>query len=560
MVSIQALNDLNLDSFGLFIEEFRDKMTGMMPSGVMKEASQVQNREWEIFKQEAFSVGKNLRREANLTAEFPVVMVPGVISTGLESWSVEDVGECSPEPHFRKRLWGSWNMLRAMFLDKPCWLKAIMLDPETGLDPPGFKLRAAQGFDATDFFVAGYWIWNKILENLAVIAYDPNMMHSAAYDWRLAYMDMERRDRYFTKMKLMIEERKGAIGKKTVLVGHSMGSQVIFWFFKWVESPEHGNGGKTWVNDYVEAYVDVSGSMLGTPKSIVALLSGEMRDTVQLNALAVYGLEKFFSRAERAAMLRTFPGLASMLPKGGDAVWGTAAGAIDDPENATATYGNFIQFQRPVSAMSARNLTVDDSIRFLFQQAPEWFGRKARENYSNGLARTAAEVRANDNDPTKWINPLEVALPHAPDLKIYCLYGVGKPTERSYRYEEEEDKSAGVNVSIAAAAAYGEQIIMGEGDGTVSLITHSMCHRWRDRGGVNKFNPGGAQVKIVEMLHEPERFDPRGGPKTAEHVDILGRAELNELILKIAAGKGAEIQDKLISRLAQYAAKIDLGE
>ena len=31
-----------------------------------------------------------------------------------------------------------------------------MLDKYTGLDPPGFKLRAATGFDATDFFVTGY--------------------------------------------------------------------------------------------------------------------------------------------------------------------------------------------------------------------------------------------------------------------------------------------------------------------------------------------------------------------------------------------------------------------
>lgn len=31
-----------------------------------------------------------------------------------------------------------------------------MLDHETGLDPPDIKLRAAMGFDATDFFVTGY--------------------------------------------------------------------------------------------------------------------------------------------------------------------------------------------------------------------------------------------------------------------------------------------------------------------------------------------------------------------------------------------------------------------
>jgi phospholipid:diacylglycerol acyltransferase len=56
--------------------------------------------------------------------------------------------------------------------------------------------------------------------------------------------------------------------------------------------------------------------MLGTPKAVSALLSGEMKDTAQLNAFAVYGLEKFYSKKERATILRSFPGLASMLPKG----------------------------------------------------------------------------------------------------------------------------------------------------------------------------------------------------------------------------------------------------
>jgi phospholipid:diacylglycerol acyltransferase len=56
--------------------------------------------------------------------------------------------------------------------------------------------------------------------------------------------------------------------------------------------------------------------MLGTPKAVAGLLSGEMKDTAQLNAFAVYGLEKFYSKKERATILRSFAGIASMLPKG----------------------------------------------------------------------------------------------------------------------------------------------------------------------------------------------------------------------------------------------------
>ncbi|KAK9457668.1 Lecithin:cholesterol acyltransferase-domain-containing protein [Dipodascopsis uninucleata] len=556
-VTLETFNDLNLDALSEFVEDVK----GKLPVGMLNDAKEILGNESSLYKREAFAVGRHMYKEG-LRAKHPVVMVPGVISTGLESWSTTDTQDCGCEQYFRKRLWGSFNMLRAMFLDKTCWLKHIMLDPNTGLDPKGYKLRAAQGLEAADFFVAGYWIWNKILENLAVITYDPNLMSSAAYDWRLSYMDLERRDAYFTKVKSTIEQHKQKTGEKTVLASHSMGSQVVFFFFKWVEATGelYGNGGRNWVNEHIEAFVDISGSSLGTPKSIVALLSGEMRDTVQLNALAVYGLEKFFSRYERATLLRTFPGLASMLPKGGEAVWGSMDHAIDDADNQTISYGNFIRFLNNDSPLTAKNLTIPESIEFLFSQAPQWFKDRVDINYSHGIARTRAEVEANNQDYRKWVNPLESALPNAPDLKIYCFYGVGKPTERAYLYQEEKAKSTiRLNVSIAAAAVdYGDPVVMGEGDGTVSLITHSMCHRWRDPG--SKFNPGNSKVTIVEMPHEPERFDVRGGPKTAEHVDVLGRAELNELVLKVAAGLGHTIEDRFVSKLKDYARNIDLGE
>jgi phospholipid:diacylglycerol acyltransferase len=76
----------------------------------------------------------------------PVIMIPGVISTGLESWGTEEASR----QYFRKRLWGSWSMMKALILDKASWKRHIMLDKNTGLDPPGIKLRAAQGFDAAD--------------------------------------------------------------------------------------------------------------------------------------------------------------------------------------------------------------------------------------------------------------------------------------------------------------------------------------------------------------------------------------------------------------------------
>lgn len=195
-----------------------------------------QRHERETVNYDSFSVGLHLQSQG-VRALHPVIMIPGVISTGLESWGTEK----ESIQYFRKRLWGSWSMMRALVLDKASWKRHIMLDKLTGLDPPGVKLRAAQGFGKLSFpchtfltvqycnlscrtcvsnttllepvsrirfdlrrgllipksyrccrfvrdlfewsrrdtaltacsFITGYWIWSKILENLATLGYDP---------------------------------------------------------------------------------------------------------------------------------------------------------------------------------------------------------------------------------------------------------------------------------------------------------------------------------------------------------------------------------------------------
>lgn len=439
-------------------------------------------------------------------------MVPGVISTGLESWGTND----DSRQYFRKRLWGSWSMMRALVMDKAGWKNHIMLDKETGLDPPGIKLRAAQGFDATDFFITGYWIWNKIIENLASIGYDPTNAFTAAYDWRLSYQNLEVRDQYFTRLKSYIETAVAVSGEKVTLTSHSMGSQVVLYFFKWVENEKHGKGGKDWVNKHIDSWINVSGCMLGALKGLTAVLSGEMRDTAQLNAFAVYGLEKFLSKEERAEIFRAMPGISSMLPKGGDAVWGNSTWAPDDQPGQPFTYGNLINFRETNSTWTRKNLTAGEALPYMLEQSDTWYRDMTLSSYSHGVAHTTKEVEANENDPRTWVNPLESRLPLAPDMKIYCFYGVGKPTERSYWYQEERDPLTKLNVSIDTTVTNDEGVdhgvAMGEGDGTVNLLsTGYMCAKgWR----MKRYNPARINVTVFEMPHEPDRFSPRGGPNT----------------------------------------------
>ncbi|KAI5817086.1 Lecithin:cholesterol acyltransferase-domain-containing protein [Pyronema omphalodes] len=548
MLRLELLQDLNLDT-----------IIDIIPAGILKEASDITMREKEAVNYDAFSTGLALKAEG-LEVVHPVVMVPGVISTGLESWGTEE----KSRPYFRKRLWGSWSMLRAMITDRASWKQHIMLDKYNGLDPEGVKLRAAMGFDATDFFVTGYWIWSKILENLASIGYDPTSAYTASYDWRLAYLNLEVRDQYFSRLKSHIEVAHKLHGKKVALVAHSMGSQVAHYFFKWVEAEGHGDGGPTWVNDHIAAFINISGCMLGAIKGLPAVLSGEMRDTVQLNPVAVYGLEKFFGRQERAEINKAMPGISSMLPKGGEAIWGNLTWAPDDDEHQEISYGSTLKFAdrssgNNTSDPSPQNMTVTESLQFLLDHSDDWYATQVRGNYSHGVAHTVEEIERNQNIPHKWVNPLESRLPLAPDMKIYCFYGVGKPTERSYFIRPVEDPTSNLSVVIDASIngqGSDHGVILGEGDGTVPLMSSGyMCSKgWK----LKRYNPAGVQVKTVELLHLPHTFDIRGGPTTADHVDILGRPELNELILRVVAGKGDEIAEVIHSNIREYAAKVPI--
>lgn len=71
MISMELLRDLSLDS-----------IIDVIPVGILKEANDISHRDKDAVSYDAFSTGLALKA-AGLEAVHPVVMVPGVISTGL---------------------------------------------------------------------------------------------------------------------------------------------------------------------------------------------------------------------------------------------------------------------------------------------------------------------------------------------------------------------------------------------------------------------------------------------------------------------------------------------
>lgn len=58
-------------------------------------------------------------------------------------------------------------------------------------------------FDLNRF--PGYWLWAKVIHNLADIGYDPTNLVTLGYDWRLTPQALEERDGYFSQLKFYTE-------------------------------------------------------------------------------------------------------------------------------------------------------------------------------------------------------------------------------------------------------------------------------------------------------------------------------------------------------------------
>jgi len=257
--------------------------------------------------------GQRLARDG-FRWKHPVVLVPGIVTTGLELWE----GEPCAKSYFRQRMWGTMTMIQNIMLNTKCWLRHMALNATTGGDPPNIKLRAAQGFEAADYVLGGYWVWGRLIENLADVGYDPSTMHMAAYDWRLSFHMLEERDQYFTRLTGVIEAMvQGNDGHGVVLVSHSMGGQVVLYYMQWAAA-YLGTG---WIDTHIHAFVSIATPFLGVPKGISALLSGEAKDTAELGLLGTV-LDRYMSPWERRKLFRSWGSAHTMLPRGGARFWG----------------------------------------------------------------------------------------------------------------------------------------------------------------------------------------------------------------------------------------------
>ncbi|KAG8376194.1 hypothetical protein BUALT_Bualt09G0037800 [Buddleja alternifolia] len=465
--------------------------------------------------------GVKLAKEG-LTAKHPVIFVPGIVTGGLELWE----GHACAEGLFRKRLWG--GTFGEVYKRPLCWVEHMSLDNETGLDPPGIKIRPVSGLVAADYFAPGYFVWAVLIANLARIGYEDKNMYMAAYDWRISFQHTEVRDQTLSRIKSNIELMVAtSSGKKVVVVPHSMGVLYFLHFMKWVEAPAPmgGGGGPNWCADHIKAVMNIGGPFLGVPKAVSGLFSAEAKDIAIARAIAPGVLDMdvfgFQTMQHVMRMTRTWDSTMSMIPKGGDTIWGGldwspeeghecsskkknsnghTAGHNRTKDLATALrvkYGRIVSFGKDVAdlhsteidrvdfrgAIKGNNL-ANKTCRDVWTEYHDMGigGVKAIADYKVYTADSILDMLhfvapkmmkrggahfsygiADDLDDKKydhykyWSNPLETKLPNAPEMEIFSMYGVGIPTERAYVYKFSPEAECLIPFQIDTSAEGGDE-------------------------------------------------------------------------------------------------------
>ncbi|KAI5180712.1 phospholipid:diacylglycerol acyltransferase [Nematocida sp. AWRm80] len=498
-----------------------------------------------------------IANKSGLKMKHPITIIPGIANSNLELWKTKE--DCNS--FFRKKIWGSHSTLTFILHNRAEWFASMKIDAETGEDPPETKVRPTAGLESSDFTIPGLWFWWKIIENLSHIGYDIAGVHFAAFDWRLGMDQLEARDGYFTKLKTEIECQNLISKEKSVVIAHSMGGLVFHYFMQWVTETD-----KSWVDKNIHAVAYIAPALLGAPKTVACLLSGDSKDTTEMGIIPYAIVEMLFRKDQRKELFRTWPSFVYLLPKGGERIWNITPDGKNTNRLLTIidSSGKKRVLSHVETLEAIRKLVTPHNKRLIDKILSTDNTLFKHPNSVLDFKRNASEESGSQKDSQNskdfiWSNPLLSPLPHAPNLTIYTLYGVGHLTEVGYSLNmNKHDHIDSLEIDKTQndpKTRLNKGIILSDGDGTVPIVSSGYMgySGWKTK----KLNPSGVKTVNKEYVHGPSRsiLDIRGGPETSQHIHILGNFNLISDLLKIAAGK--TIKQKITSQLPKVAQEID---
>ncbi|KAL6548122.1 Phospholipid:diacylglycerol acyltransferase 1 [Orobanche hederae] len=499
--------------------------------------------------------GVKLAKEG-LKAKHPVVFVPGIVTGGLELWE----GHSCAEGLFRKRLWG--GTFGEVYKRPLCWIEHMSLNNETGLDPPGIKIRPVSGLVAADYFAPGYFVWAVLIANLARIGYEDKICLWLPMTGGFRSKILRVRDQTLSRIKSNIELMVATSGgKKVVVVPHSMGALYFLHFMKWVEAPASvggGGGGSNWCADHIKTVMNIGGPFLGLPKAVTSLFSAEAKDI----AIARHKKNGNGQTAghDRTMDLANFSRVkyGRLLSFGKDVADSHSSeierfdfrGAIKGSNLANTTcravWSEYHDMGiEGIKAVSDYKIYTASSVLDLLHFVAPKMMRRGGAHFSYGIAEDLSDPKYNHYK--YWSNPLETKLPTAPEMEIFSMYGVGIPTERAYVYKFSPAADCFIPFQIDSSAEGGSEghclkggVYSVDGDETVPVLSagFTSAKLWR---GKTRFNPSGIHNFIREYSHAPPTTLLEGrGTQSGAHVDILGNSALIEDVIRVAAGANGE--------------------
>ena len=464
-----------------------------------------------------------LNQTSDSTKRHPVFFIPGYITSGLELWQSRPCARAK----FRERIWGTTSMVKLFLTNPSCWIDHMRLVPKFGAEesssgartvhfsePEGIRIQPTSGLSAADYVLGEYWVWNPIFEALARAGYDESQMWMMSYDWRLALRDLEYKDRYFSRMSLEIEKLVRLNGERVLIVSHSFGGKVWFFFLQWAN--EHLTPG--WIDEHLHTTYHIAAVFLGVPKAIAATLSGDTRDTAQLGALSTL-LDTLLPPSDRSLLCSGWGSIVDMLPMGGSKSWKSPMLVIND-EVRNVEQATELLFKTSAMTHHATHRKGDDTA---LRCPPSASGRNCYRDI--------------------WTDPTRAALPKMKNMRIWCVYGIGIPTEVGYHYTAGNRTDNGayrINTDLHADNGnVVNGVMLDDGDGTVPLESlGAVCSSaWNQDSSLN---PGKTPVFVRELVHGENysvlsRSGAAGG-SSVDHVDIMGNRQVIRDILHLALG------------------------
>lgn len=154
---------------------------------------------------------------------------------------------------------------------KSAWIKHMTLNAkDMKTEQSGVKVRAIEGLEGVDYLSPGAftnhvsYVFGPVIKALELAGYNTNPskpnLAASPYDWRIPPMELERRDRYFTKTIKIVEQLYNDNDRTpVVLLGHSLGCKTAHYFLNFAKVQK----GQKWVDEHVHTYMPVGAPHLG---------------------------------------------------------------------------------------------------------------------------------------------------------------------------------------------------------------------------------------------------------------------------------------------------------